>query len=414
MVIPGPAVAPVPTPPDLRGEARDGMLAELHARGLGVAGPLLVLALVALRRSLRYARTRPLPALREALAGLDVGLRASALDGGGAIGVAQDCADIAAWLERRCALLTACGYAEAAVALDAAKPEHALAVSRLARGLGRMGEAVEWGVRAWRLAGRARDADTRAAALVALGQTAAAAQRYGDAARVLALALRHALAHGAAERAGDALREMALVRHAQERDEEALDLVVQALAAYGARIACVQALARTLLAMWVESSEYPGAVLLGKLLLSLPLVPGDELAVCALLARAGAALGWELSYESFCLRAILSLARLSPESPHAGPMLDLARAHGALGFWPRVLLAADRALADAQEHGDHEAVGVSRRMLEAAELEAIPPEVQADLFPDHETEEIPEGEEPPAWHPVAVAVASFRVALAGA
>jgi hypothetical protein len=180
----------------------------------------------------------------------------------------------------------------------------------------------------------------------ATGQTAAIAQRYGDAARVFALARRYAVAHGAAEREGDALRDLALVPQVQERDTEVLELVVQALAAYGPRTGCVQALARTWLAMLVDSGEYPGAVMLGTLLLSPSLFPADELAVCALLARAAAALGWELSYESFSLRAILSLGTDDVTSAVAyrtdyyvmkpGGTPSKTRVEGALAMNPRV------------------------------------------------------------------------------
>jgi hypothetical protein len=412
MVVPSPAPALVPCA--LGRRARDEMLAEAHSRGLGVAGPLVVVTLGALRRVLGASSSTALPAVREALAGVDVGLRADDDARSGRSGVARDCADIAAWLEARGAVRMACGYAEAAAALSAECPRYALSVARLNGSLARTREAAEWGVRAWRLAGRAGDADTRVAALVALGQAATLAQRYGDAARAFTLAGRYAAVHGAPAREGDALHGLALVRHAQDRHAEASELVALALAAYGPRRECVHDLARSWLSMLVDGGEYRGAVMLGKLLLSLSLPPADELGVCALLARGAAALGWELSYESFCLRAILAMGSLSPGCPHVAPMLDLARAHGSLAFWPRVLLAADRALADALAHADDDAAEVARRMLQAADLRCIPPDVQQDLFPDQEPEEMPEGQELPSCEPVAALVESFRAALAGA
>jgi tetratricopeptide (TPR) repeat protein len=278
----------------------------------------------------------------------------------------------------------------------------------------RLSEAAGWGARAVRLAGRAGDTDARASALVALGHMACGAQRYGEAERLFALARRYARTRRAAEREGDALRGLALVRHAQERDEEALSLVLDALTAYGARPACVRALARTLLVMWLDASEYVGVQALGKHFLALPLSAQDELAVCALCARAAAALGWELHYESVCLRAILALGMLPAGAPHAPAVLDLARAHGSLGFWPRVVLAADRALSDAQSHGDRETAAIAGRMLETAALERIPDDLLTDLFPDMETEEIPEGDEPAGWEPIGKAVAAFADALGAA
>ncbi|HET6765612.1 MAG TPA: tetratricopeptide repeat protein, partial [Longimicrobiaceae bacterium] len=298
IVVPGPA---------LPRTVRDEMLAELRERGLPVAGALLVVTLTALHHGLRNGEGA-VPSVRDALAGLEVGLQPPDLDGTMA-GVAQDCADVATWLQSRGALLTACGYAEAAAALQP-NAERALAVAGLARRSGRMAHAAGWGVRAVRLAGRAGDTDARAAALVALGHTACDAQRYGEAERLFAVARRYARSRGAAEREGDALRGLALVRHAQERDEEALGLVLDALAAYGSRTACVRALARTLLALWLGAGEYRGVLALGRHLLALPLSAGDELSVCALCARAAAALGWELHYESACLRAILALGML--------------------------------------------------------------------------------------------------------
>ncbi|HET6764394.1 MAG TPA: hypothetical protein VFH27_12000, partial [Longimicrobiaceae bacterium] len=96
----------------------------------------------------------------------------------------------------------------------------------------------------------------------------------------------------------------------------------------------------------------------------------------------------------------------------APSVLDLARAHGSLAFWPRVVLAADRALADAQAHGDADTCALAQRMLHAAALSRIPDDVMADLFPDAETEELPEGEDLPGWEPAAKAVTAFAAALA--
>jgi len=394
-------------------EPRDGMLTELRELGLDVAGTLLVLTLTAIRNSLHTNGRRRVPAVRAALAGMDVGLQPRST-GGTRPDVAQDCADVALWLERRGALRTACGYAEAAAALDPTNANRALLVARVFARAGRMREAVDRGVAAVRLAGRAGDREMRAAAFVALGDITCSAQRYGDAARLFSLARRYARSRASRAREGDGLRGLALVRHAQDRDAESLELMAAALGAYAGHTPSIHRLACTCLRVLVTAGEYQGAVMLGKLLLAVRQPAGGELAVCALLARAAAALGWELNYEAFCLRAILALGAVSLDTSHAEAMIDLARAHGSLAFWPRVLLAADRALADAVDHGAADLAGVARQMLVAAEMEAIPPELQSELFPDAESEEISEGEELSGHEPVAILVEAFRAALAEA
>ena len=389
---------------------REGMIAELQARGLEVEGPILVLTLTAVRRAHRSRGAHPLPSVRDALRGLRVGLRRDT-DTDTAASVAADCGDVAAWLTSQGALRTACGFAEIAAALDGAAGVRALTVANLARRLDRKTDAVAWGVRAWRLAGQSGRTDTRAAALVALGQVALRAEQFSEAERLFNLACRYARAHAASIAEGDALHGLALVNHARERDDEAAVLVMEALVTYGSRSEQVQTRARSLLGMWVAASGYRGALSIGRLLLSLPLPKCDEMAVCALCARASAALGWELAYETFSLRAIVTLGKLPAEATHAPAMLDLARAHGALGFWPRMMLAAERARDNARVHGAEETAAIAQRMLDAVRMPEIPSDVLSSLFPDEETEEIPEGEEPPAWSPVGKMVAAFADAL---
>jgi tetratricopeptide (TPR) repeat protein len=421
-----PVVLPPSTPPApvlaTAGRATaEAMVLELQARGLAVAAPLLVLTLsdvwtwtrtgeCAARRPHPLAALTDLPPLRDALAGLEVGLRARGEPAGTLAELAQDCADVADWLEGRGALQGAIGYAEAAAALEPESSGRAHSVARLARAAGLFHAARAWGAWSLRLAGRGRDHATRAAALVELGHLAAARQQYAEARRLFSVARRLAVSRRLTHAEGDALCGLAPLQ-CHHGDGEALELFARAVEAYEPGSGAVLDLGHILLTLWVNQREYHRAALLGRVLLAVSCSVGDALVLSALLARAAAALGWELTYESACHRAVTCLGKLPPDTPCAASLLDLARAHGALGFWPRVELAADFARVYARRTGDAAAARLAGRMLRAAKRPTLPRRIEAELFPDRTLCEVPEGRNYPAGHPVRLLVRCFRQAL---
>jgi hypothetical protein len=420
LVLP-PSIAPASVLPTTGRVAAEAMLAELQARGLAVAAPLLVLTLAdvwtwtrtgecAARRPHHLSALTDLPPLRDALAGLEVGLRARGERAGTVAELAEDCADVSDWLEGRGALVGAIGFAEAAAALEPGSGSRALSVARLARAAGLLSPARAWGAWSLRLAGRGRDHAARAAALVELGHLAATRQQYAEARRLFSAARRYAVSRRLTHAEGDALCGLALLQ-CHRCDAEALELFAQAVNAYEPGSGAVLDLGHLLLSLWVNQREYHRAALLGRVLLAVPCSVGDGLVLSALLARAAAALGWELTYESACQRAVMCLGKLPPDTPCAASLLDLARAHGALGFWPRVELAADSAKVYARRTGDAAAARLAGRMLRAAKRPKLPRRLQAELFPDRTICEVPEGRNYPAGHPVRVLLTCFRQAL---
>jgi tetratricopeptide (TPR) repeat protein len=405
------------------------MLFELQARGLAVAAPVLVLTLSDLWTWMQGcggapSRFRPegastrgladlthLSALREALAGLDVGLRGRGERASTVGELAQDCADLAVWLEGRGALRCAAGYAEAAAGLEPQSAGRALVVARLARELGSLPAAGAWGVWAVRLAGRGHDPATRAAALVELGHLSATRQQYAEAARLFTLGRRFAASRRLPREEGDAIRGLALLAYGHKRDEEALTLFGQAVKAYGPGSPGVADLGHLIVGLWLEEREYRGAALLGRVLLARPCHLDYALSLAGMLARAAAALGWELTYESACQRALLTLGQLPPDLPCADTLLNLARAHGSLGYWPRAELTADLAQVYARRTGDGEAAHLAKRMVAASMRRKAPKRLMAELGPDQTQEDVPEGKNYPAGHPVRALVKCFQASF---
>jgi hypothetical protein len=249
-------------------------------------------------------------------------------------------------------------------------------------------------------------------------------QQYADARRLFTLARRFAVSRRVAAGEGDALCGLALLHchrshereedsgHQRDQDRKALELFAQAVKAYEPGSYEVWDLAHVRLPLWVETREYQRAALLGRVLLAGPCSPGDALVLAPLLARAAAALGWELTYEGACHRAAVSLGQIPHNTPYAESLLDLARAHGALAFWPRAELAAEQARVHARRTGDPVAARIARQMLRAIGMKQTPRRVRARLFPDQAIEGVPDGQNFPPGDPVRVLVASFRRALA--
>jgi hypothetical protein len=402
--------------------AAEAMLAELQARGLVVAAPALVRTLSDLWTAMQgsdgaSARPRgladltPLPALREALTALDVGLRAGGERAGTPAELAQDCADLAVWLEARGALLSAVGCAEAAAGLEPESAGRALVVARLAKELGCLPAAGAWSVWAFRLAGRGHDLAARAGALVELGHLSATRQRYAEAGRLFSVARRFAASRRLSEEEGDAIRGLALLQWGHRREGEAQRLFAQAAEAYGPGSPGVADLGHLVVGLWLDEREYRGAALLGRVLLSHPRHPHYALPLAGMLARAAAVLGWELSYEAACQCALLSLGQLPPDLPCAAALLDLTRAHVSRGYWARAELTADVARVYARRAGDTAAARRAKRMLGASCRRRLSKRLRAELFPDHTQDSVPEGEDYPAGHPVHVLVTCIRRAL---
>jgi hypothetical protein len=417
-LLPPPSASPAPVLPTAGRVTAEAILAELQARGMVVAAPPLVLTLSDLwtwtqRRECADPRNdrAHLPALREALAGLDVGLRPSGERTGTVAEIAQDCADLAVWLEGRDALRSAVGYAEAAAGLEPESAARALVVARLARELGCLPAAGAWGVWAMRLAGRGHDPVARAGALVELGHLSATRQHYAEAGRLFALARRFALSRHLPREEGEALRGLALLKYGHRRDGEALALFAEAVRAYGPGSLGVDDLGHMVTGLWLDEREYRGAALLGRVLLDRPCHPHYALSLAGMLARAAAALGWEMTYESACQRALVSLGHLSSDFPCAPPLLDLARAHGALGSWPRAELTAHMAKQYAGRTGDDEATHLAKRIIAASLRQKMPKRLRADLFPDQTEEDVPEGKDYPVGHPVRKLVKCFRASV---
>jgi hypothetical protein len=398
------------------------VVTELQAHGLAVPAPLVAATLAELwgwARNLEDANEpaqtlgarNPLRVLRDAL------LREDAVSTGGESGArnvveeaAADCAGVATWLERRCAAWSALAYAEAAAALEPESAARAHAVSRFARIAGLLAPAREWAAWSIRLAAVGRDHAAKAAALVEMGHIAATRQQYAEARRYFTVARRFAVSRRVAKAEGDALCGLALLRWYRD-EREALDLFAQALEAYEPRSKEVLDLGHLLLSLWIERQEYRGAALLGRVLLNEPSSVGDGLALAALLARAAAALRWELTYESAYVRAMMWLGKLPPNTRCAAALLDLARAHGALRSWPRVELAADLARTYARRTGDVESGRLARRLVRASRRRKLSPRTRARLFPDLSDEAVPEGLAYPLGHSVRVLVTAFAHAL---
>jgi hypothetical protein len=85
--------------------------------------------------------------------------------------------------------------------------------------------------------------------------------------------------------------------------------------AYGPGSPGVADLGHLIVGLWLDEREYRGAALLGRVLLARPCHLDYALSLAGMLARAAAALCWELTYESACQRALLCLGQLPPICP---------------------------------------------------------------------------------------------------
>lgn len=399
------------------------VLTELRSRGFQVAAAMLAGTLAdlwdwmqgrkgsACERVPMAARPSLQPTLRDALAAIRLGLGSGGERRARSSELAHDSGEISAWLERHGALLSALAYAEAAAALEPHRGSRAVAVATLARRMGRAEQAVSWGRRGLWLAGVEGDSIGRGAALLELGHVARGRQRYTEASRLYSAARRLARLRQVQVTEGDALVALAGLYAELGHAGKSIDCFALAVDAYGPQRRLLERVGDLLSGLCLATRDYRGAASLAKVVLTDSVEPEVALVAAGHLARAGAALGWELTYEDAWNRAFIALGQLPMESPRAEPLLDLCRAAGSMGYWPRVKLVAEMAAADAARKGNRDAVELASRMLEAADMTVVPEPLLGELFPDEEHAVIPEGKGYPPGHMLRDFTERLRVAL---
>ena len=351
------------------------------------------------------------PSLRDALLALEAELLAPQADHSvQRVRIADHCSTLAHWLEGRGAVRSGLTFAEAAAAVNPRDPRRAILVARLSRACRRWEQASVWAWWAVHSAGLRADRRARAEALTELGHLAASREQYGEAERFYRVACRFAVSRGLEAAAVDPLCGLALME-ARRDLRGSTRLFCQALALCEPGSDMALEIAHTVLRFWVEGGQFHAAALLGNTLLEDALPPGDALVLAGYLARAASAIGWELVYEAAYVRALRSLAVLPENIPCGSAVLDLARAHGALAFWPRVVHTADIALMYAQRSGDRGTARLAKRMIAAAQRERLSRRVRAELFPDATERVVDPDAAFPSDDPISVLIAAFRVAL---
>ena len=391
---------PRPSPEALNGTARIPylfVLDELEAAGNGDAG-------VALWQMLRNVRGRldagdelpgvllmggggelmdAVPELRTTLRGMTRLLRETHPDEDTRDGLVLGCAHLGLWAEGMGACRTALCFFALAEEMDPERPHLGYHIGRLARKLALYEMAEPWLKWAHRRARANHEWEVAALCVSGLGNLYRQRGNLPLARRFHRLCLRISRRHGLRTLEGDALYDLAGMSFDAGDEEDAMQNVSAALAAYGPGHGRVYALAHDVAWFWMERSGrfvQAAEVLLG--LVEHLWEPRSRLLLFSNLARAAAGAGWTSVFESAWAETLVLMRQQTSREGHAVAMIHLAMAAGSLGQWNRSLVAAGDGFRIARERHESEFViraeAIQDALQSGIEVEGSAPSV----FPD--------------------------------
>lgn len=389
---------PRPSPQSLNGTARIPylfVLDEMEAAGNGDAG-------VALWQMLRNVRERidagdelpgvllmgecaelvdAVPELRATLRGMYRLLREVRPDDDTRDGLVLGCAHLGLWAEGMGACRTALSFFALAEELDPARPHLGYHIGRLARKLALYDLAEPWLKWAHRKARAAREWEVAALCVSGLGNLYRQRGNLPLARRFHRLCLRVSRRHGLRTLEGDALYDLAGMSFDAGDEEDAMECVTSALAAYGPGHGRVYALAHDVAWFWMDrAGRFADAAEVLLALVDHLWEPRRRVLLFASLSRAAAGAGWNPVFESGWNETWSLLHQQPSRDGHAAALIQLALGAGSLGFWDRAELAGSEALRIGQSRREGEFVIQAEAILGAARPGVLPEAERASFF----------------------------------
>ncbi|MDB4952224.1 MAG: hypothetical protein JWM27_4873 [Gemmatimonadetes bacterium] len=385
---PQPAAPAAPSRSDLA-QYRD----ELGERGLPDMQGAVVALLADLWRWAADGRDAPLrkrrrpglrlvPSLVKPLTALDAALRSAPTSPGARVDAAQAAHDLAERLDAAGAEETAWGFYAAAAAVAPDEHAYAAAAGRFERRHQRYTAAAQWLARAARLADRAGRSMDATAALIALAGTVEDQEHHALSARLLAFAARYARHRRAPLGEGDALLALGLQRHGLGYTAEAHGFFTDAVLAYGTDHPRLVRAGLEIGRCWLDEAEFVATLKLHEVLLRHVSAPLDAMLAAARLTRAAAATGSEQLMEEWWNGTMRFLGMVPTGVATATALVDLARAAGTWGLRVRARVAAEAALALAQEASDPVLTSAAAYIMAITTLPRVPVELARTVFPD--------------------------------
>lgn len=314
-------------------------------------------------RSRSIASAAPDDALREPLSILR-DLAAAPFEAIPAV-VADACAAIRKWAEKRGALATALAYAQNSALAEPTAPARALIVARLAVELGDHARAEIWYRRAIGIARRARNWRVYARAFSGLATLYQDRGNLPAAQRFHLRALRGARRGGLRGERAVALHDLFGVAVETGRAGDADRYAREAFAAYSPGNRRLAALAHDVAYFWMEEGHFARAVEVFQAVAPLIDEPAQRLWVESDLMRAAAGAGDDTLARRVAERVREQSALPELSSAAARAQLELARGELLLEDWEAAKAAAEEALRLARMHREGRTLLMAEALLEA-------------------------------------------------